>query len=96
MPAFEKIPHDVVVGGGRHGDRCGVDAADEGAVIRRGLCAQPACHFGGAIRVSIGDRDQAGAVERGHLLGVIAAEMTDADHAEPERAVGAFAQLCAF
>ena len=92
-PGVEEIPHHRIVRGSRHRDRDRVDPADERTVVGHRLGPQPGCHVGGAVLVAIGDRDKAGAVERGHLFGVVAAEVTDADHAEPEFAVGALARL---
>ena len=47
------------------------------------------------MRFGIGDGDKAGARQRRHLLRVIAAEVADAHHADPERlgAPGVFGAL---
>ena len=80
----EEVHYHRVVRRGGHGDGDRIDLSHQRTVVGQGGGAERGRDGGGPCGVRVGDRDQAGAVERGHLLGVVAPEMACADHAESE------------
>jgi lactoylglutathione lyase len=81
---FDEIPRDREMARGRSRDADGVDTAEEGSMVRKRLDTVLAGDRGRPGRIAVHDRHEAGAREFGILVGMMLAEMADADDGGPQ------------